>query len=154
MEAALRYVVEQITAHQTKEEQRWMDERNTACICIFILLFLWEDLWAVLEVERGEVLGGEQRPVVLVRRRQHRREQGAGARPGNHIEVVGDPSVRAVQLLELGLEVRNDGRRDKAADAAAIDAQDRDELPCRRRRLRHGGAVGRASANAPHVSET
>ena len=124
-----------------------MDEQNGVSI-----LFLWEDLGAVLEVERGEVLGSEQRPVVLVGRRQHRREQGAGARPGNHVEVVGDPSIWAVQLLELGLEVCNDGRRDEAADAAAIDAQNRDELPCGRRRLRHGGAVGRAVA--PHVSET
>ena len=124
-----------------------MDEQNGVSI-----LFLWEDVGPVLEVERIEVLGGEERPVVLVRRRQHRRQQRAGARPGDHVEVVGDPSSWAVQLLELRLEVCDDGRRDEAADAAAIDAQNRDELPCRRWRLRHGGAVGRAVAL--HVSET
>ena len=73
-----------------------MDEQNGVSI-----LFLWEDVGAVLEVERGEVLGSEQRPVVLVGRRQHRREQGAGARPGDHVEVVGDPSIWAVQLLQV-----------------------------------------------------
>ena len=93
-----------------------MDEQNGVSI-----LFLWEDVGPVVEVERIEVLGGEQRPVVLVRRRQHGREQGAGARPGDHVEVVGDPSIWAVQLLELRLEVCYDGRWDEAADAAAID---------------------------------
>ena len=66
----------------------------------FFRLSLGEDLGAVLEVEGGEVLGGEDGALVLVRRRQHRREQGAGARPGDHVEVVRDPSVRAVQLLQ------------------------------------------------------
>jgi hypothetical protein len=133
-------------SYQTKEEERASGgyERR--------ILFLREDLGPVLEVERVEVLCGEQRPVVLVRRRQHRREKGAGARPGDHVEVVGDPSIWAVQLLQLGLEVRDDGGWDEAADAATIDAQNRDQLPCRRRRLRHGGAVGRGVAL--HVSET
>jgi hypothetical protein len=67
------------------------------------LLPLREDLRAVLEVERGEVLAGEERPVVLVRRRQHRREQRAGACPGDHVEVVCNPSIRPIQLLQISI---------------------------------------------------
>ena len=63
------------------------------------VLSLWEDLGTVVEVELADVLGGEERPLLLVRRRQHRRDQRAGARPGDHVEVVGDPGLRPVQLL-------------------------------------------------------
>jgi hypothetical protein len=38
--------------------------------------------------------------------------------------------------LVLCLEARDDGRRDYPADAAAVDAQHRDELPLRRRPCR------------------
>lgn len=53
------------------------------------------------------------------------------------------------RYLELGLEVGDDGRRNETADAAAVDAQDCDELPRTRRWLRHRlrvGNVGRAIA--------
>ena len=60
----------------------------------------WEDLGAVLEVEVVDVLGGKERTALLVWRREHGGDQPAGARPGDHVEVVCDPRVRPVQLLQ------------------------------------------------------
>lgn len=67
------------------------------------VLWLGKDFGAVLKVELGHVLGGEERPVVLVRlrRRQHRRDQGAGARSGDHIEVVRNARIGPVQFLQF-----------------------------------------------------
>ena len=59
-----------------------------------------EDLGAVLEVEVVDFLGGKQRTTVLVRRREHGCHQPAGARPGDHIEVVREPRVWPVELLQ------------------------------------------------------
>lgn len=49
--------------------------------------------------------------------------------------------------LQLGLKEGDDGRRDEAADPAAVDAQNGDEFPRRRRRLWHRlvGSGGRAA---------
>ncbi len=55
-----------------------------------------EDPGAVLEVEVVDVPGGEQRVAVVVRRGEHGGHQPAGARPGDYVEVVGDPRVGAV----------------------------------------------------------
>ena len=53
-------------------------------------------LGAVLEVEVVDALGGEERTTLLVGRRGHGGDQLAGARPGDHVEVVRDPRVRPV----------------------------------------------------------
>jgi len=58
--------------------------------------YLPEDFGAVLEVEVVDALGGEERTTLLVGRRGHGGDQLAGARPGDHVEVVRDPRVRPV----------------------------------------------------------
>jgi hypothetical protein len=50
----------------------------------------------VLEVEVVDILGGEQRAALVVGRGEHGGDQPTGARPGDHVEVVGDPRVGAV----------------------------------------------------------
>ena len=79
----------------------------------YVLCWLWEDVRAVLTVELDDVLGCERRPFglagvvfigqrrfVLAWRCQHRGDQPAGACPSDHIEVVSDPSIRPVSLLQ------------------------------------------------------
>lgn len=60
-----------------------------------------EDASPVLVVEVADVFGGKQWPPVLVawpRRRQHRRDQPARARPRDQVEVVRYPGVFPVAL--------------------------------------------------------
>lgn len=60
-----------------------------------------EDASPVIVVEVADVFGGKQWPPVLVawpRRRQHRRDQPARARPRDQVEVVRYPSVFPVAL--------------------------------------------------------
>ena len=73
-----------------------------------------EDLGPVLEVEVADILGGEERSIVLIRRRKHRCHQRASARPGDHVEVVRDARVRPVQLLSNTAHVtKNQSRTTK-----------------------------------------
>jgi len=46
-----------------------------------------------------------------------------------------------ITYLELGLKAGDDGGRDEAADAAAVDAQHGDQPPLRRRRGQHRRAI-------------
>jgi hypothetical protein len=66
-------------------------------------LLLWEDFGRVVDVELRQILGVEEWPstsvMVLARGREHRRQETTGARAGNDVEVVGDPSVRSIQFL-------------------------------------------------------
>lgn len=63
------------------------------------LLLLWEDAGRVFDVEFGQFVGGEQWPVVLVWSSEHRRQEATGARAGDDVEVVSDPSIRTIQFL-------------------------------------------------------
>lgn len=67
-------------------------------------LLLREDFGRVVDVELRQILGVEERPsssvmVLQARGCEHRRQETTGARAGNDVEVVGDPSVRSIQFL-------------------------------------------------------
>ena len=62
-------------------------------------LLLGEDAGRVGDVEFGQFVGGEQWPVVLVWSSEHRRQEATGARAGDDVEVVSDPSIRTIQFL-------------------------------------------------------
>ena len=67
--------------------------------CIWLLVHLREDFGRVVDVELRQILGVEERPSVLARGCEHRRQETAGARAGDNVEVVGDPSIRPIQFL-------------------------------------------------------
>lgn len=62
---------------------------------------LRKDMWSVLLVELVDHLGREERALVLARSGEHRRDKAAGAGSGDVVEVVGQPCVRPVELLQL-----------------------------------------------------
>jgi hypothetical protein len=104
-----------------------------------------EDVRAILQVEAVDVPGSKEGPPVLAGRGNHGRDQPAGARPGDAVEVVGQPCIWPVQLLQPRLQEGQDGARDEAADAAPVDGQDRHPLP-RRHRLADDATCHRLSA--------
>lgn len=80
-------------------------------------LLLPEDFGRVLDVEPRQVLGGEQRPFVRVRGREHRRQETAGARAGDDVEVVRDTSVWPVQFLHVHAQAGRLGTKCEDDDA-------------------------------------
>ena len=52
-----------------------------------------ENIWAVLEVEAVDVLGGEERAPVLAGHGDHGSDEPAGVRPGDAVEVIRQPRV-------------------------------------------------------------
>ena len=110
---------------------------------------LREDARAVLEVEGVDTVGGEARAPVLPRRGQHRRDEPAGARPGDVVEVVRQPRRPPVQVLQPGLEEGEHRARDEAPDAATVDGQDRHPVTHHGARLRR-----RLAATAWVVEDT
>jgi hypothetical protein len=121
---------------------------------------LREDVRAVLEVEAVDVPGGKEGPPVLTGRGDHGRDQPAGARPGDAVEVVGQPRIWPVQLLQPRLQKGQNGAWDEAADAASVDGQDRHPLPRRhlladdaaRHRSRAARVAGPSARVARHFS--
>ena len=85
-----------------------------------------EDIRAVLEVKLVDVLGGKERAALGV---GHGGHQASGARPCDHVEVVRDPCVRPIKLLELLFEESEDGAWNDPSDTAAVDAQNGDDAP-------------------------
>lgn len=67
---------------------------------MYVPIFLREDLGTVVTVELDDLLGCEQRSLVLAGRRQHRCDQAARACAGDQVEVVSDPSVLTVYRLQ------------------------------------------------------
>ena len=63
------------------------------------LLLLWEDFGRVVDVELRQILGVEEWSSVLARGCEHRRQETAGARAGNNVEVVSNPSIWSIQFL-------------------------------------------------------
>ena len=63
------------------------------------LLLLWENFGRVVDVELRQILGVEEWPSILVRGCEHRRQETTGARAGNNIEVISNPSIWAIQFL-------------------------------------------------------
>lgn len=90
----------------------------------------------MLEEEVTGVLGGEERAHLLVGVCEHGGHQPASARPGHHVEVVGEPHVQSlVTLLQLLLDEAEDGAGTNHAHATSVDAEhDEDDLVRLRRR--------------------
>ena len=77
-----------------------------------------EDPRALLDVDAGELLGRVQRPAVGRRPGQPAGEDAAGRRAGDEVDELRDLVPGAP------LDLRQHERRDQAADAAAVDAED------------------------------
>ena len=59
-----------------------------------------EDLWPQVAVDALDLLGSPwPLRVLILRRHQHGRDQGARARAGDHVEVVRDPGILPIPVL-------------------------------------------------------
>ena len=70
------------------------------------LLSMWEDVRGVFLVEADDILGCVERAVFVVWGGQHGGDDTTGARPGDQVEIVGDPS--AVVSVDVLFHVRQE----------------------------------------------
>ncbi|GER47814.1 UPF0747 protein SEVCU116_1100, partial [Striga asiatica] len=63
---------------------------------------------------------GEQWPVFWVGSHEHGGDEASDACSGNHVKIIGNPSMGPVELLKLGFEKTKDYARDYASNSTAL----------------------------------